>query len=139
MKPSYFTNGVKERGKTNPPQAVKFLFETLTEPEQMTCKYVDPIMAGVTKTLKVVVSLASRPYDTLGLCNCLISQIRYTVSLAMGLAQGDWNFEVPAELWTFFLDQLLEVCKVSLYKFDRFSPKATSLESQATLLALSDA
>ena len=57
----------------------------------------------------------------------------------MGLAQGDWSFEVPAEFWTFFLEQLLEVCKVSLFKFDRFPPKATSLEGQATLLALVDA
>ena len=61
------------------------------------------------------------------------------MSLAMGFAQGDWNSEIPAELWTFLLDQLLKICKVSLYKFDRFSPKATSLEGQATLLALSDA
>ena len=91
------------------------------------------------KTLRVVVSLASRPYDMLGICNCLISQIRHTVSLAMGLAQGDWSFEVPEELWTFFLEQLLEICKVSLYRFDRFPPKATSLEGQATLLALADA
>ena len=139
MKPSYFTNGKKDRGKIIPTQDAELLFETLTRPEQMTREHVDHILAGVTKTLRLIVSLASRPLDTLGLCNCLISQIRHTVSLAMGLAQGDWSFKVPEELWTFFLEQLLEVCKVSLFKFDRFPPKATSLEGQATLLALVDA
>ena len=48
MKSSYFTNGVKERGKTNPPQTAEFLFETLTKPEQMTCEYMDRIKAVVT-------------------------------------------------------------------------------------------
>ena len=98
IKPSYFTNGTKDRGKIVPTQAAEFLLDTITRPEQMTREHVDHILADVTKTLRLIVSLASRPYDTLGLCNCLISQIRHTVSLAMGLAQGDWNFEVSEEL-----------------------------------------
>ena len=57
----------------------------------MTADFINNILKDVAKTLRLLVSLAAQPYDVLGLCNCLMSQIRHTVSLAMSLAQGRWD------------------------------------------------
>ena len=149
IKPPSFTNGKKFRGKINPPtnpdkksnQIVQpeFVFETLEKWEQFTPEYINGILESVTKSLRVIVSLASTPFDTLGLHTACMSQVRHTVSTCVKLACGIWEEQIPTQLWDFFLEQLIELHKVSLYEFPRFPDKAISKNGTLELLVISDA
>ena len=57
----------------------------------------------------------------------------------MLVAQGKWKYEVAKDMWAFFLTQLLELCKMSLFRFKRFPNHANCQEGNATLLVLVDA
>ena len=61
MKPVKITNGRKVRGKISPPKGVEFLFEKFTTVDQMTPNFVNKILKDITKTLRVMVSLAGQP------------------------------------------------------------------------------
>ena len=86
----------------------------------MTPDFVNGILKDITKTLRVMVSLAGQPYDILGLSCCLMAQIRHTVSCAMICSEGMWDVELPSKLWDFFLVQFLEIAKFTTFEFERF-------------------
>ena len=108
IKPPMFTNGVKFRGKICPPTnpdkkstqntQPEFAFQTLDKWEQFTPDYINNILESVTKTLRVIVSLAATPFDTLGLHTACLSQVRHTVSTCVKLACGIWETQIPTPL-----------------------------------------
>ena len=116
-----------------------FYFETLISRDMMSTEYINHIFQESPKTLRLIVSLGSQFFDTIGIANALTAKTRHTMTQAMAVSEGNWEFQVDEQLWLFFLLQVVEPCKVSLLKFKRFPINCTSSEGGATLLVLIDA
>ena len=97
------------------------------------------VYKDVPKTLRLVVSLASQPYDILGLQASLMGQLRHTVSTGMTMTKGCWESTVSPELWEFFCTQLLQLHMTCLFKNPRVPAGAITGNNSCDLLILSDA
>ena len=86
-----------------------------------------------------VVSLGSQFFYCIDIDNALTAQMRHTMGQAMVMSKGLWEGIIDNSLWLFFLLQVIEISKVSLYRFQRFPSQGYSLEGGATLLVIVDA
>ena len=84
IKSPRFTNRAKVRDKINPPcNNAPFYFEILTTRDQINMDYINHIFKKTPKTLRLVVSLGSQFFDSIGICNALTAQMRHTMGQAM--------------------------------------------------------
>ena len=156
-----FHNGRKIRGKAvgipDPPKRNKgtrddikmdndddetkehFIIKEFTKKDYFLIENLKAVYKNTKKTLRLVVSLSSQPYDILVILAPFLAQLRHTVSIAMKQTTGLWETEVSQELWHFFCLQLLELHKCCLYEYPRIPAGATSEDKSCDLLVLSDA
>ena len=84
--------------------------------EQITSDNINRIYEDVPETLRLVVSLGSKCYDMNGVATPLVAQLRTTMSKIMQTTDG-WEGGVAPEQWNFFVKQLIELNKASLYEY----------------------
>ena len=152
------TNGIKFRGKTIPQDPKtgrkipinatqkriqeleeRFIHRELTTTEEITVASLHEIYKDSKKTLRLMVALAAKPYDVVGISAPLIAQMRKSVSTGMKETQGVWEKEIPSGLWQVFLKQLIEIDKLALYNYPRIPPLAVTNGSDVTLIVSTDA
>ena len=118
-----FHNGKKIRGKAVAPAPKKdstdnednFIIMEFKTKEDFKVENLQRIYKDVLKTLRLVVSLASQPYEFLGIQCSLLGQLRHTVSTAMKMTRGAWESTISEELWEFFCTQLIELHLTCLF------------------------
>ena len=139
LKTPLHTTGIKWRGKWIPQKARKivekgkkilvpaepFIIKAIRETGECEPEFIRNIYKNSRKTLQLVTSRAGMfTYDSLGLVQPLVSQLRKTTSQCAVYCKGNFESEVSQELWEHYLLQLSELAKAALFEYPRIPKTA---------------
>jgi hypothetical protein len=139
-----FHNGRRVRGKpvamankkNNNNKEEDFIIKEFKDKKKFTVENLQNVYKDVPKTLRFVASLASQPYDIIGLQSSLLGQPRHTVSTAMKTTKGTWESKISEELWEFVCCQLIQLHLTCQFDYPRIPNNATTANNSCDLLIL---
>ena len=119
-------------------QPPELLIEDFSQ-KDVTIENLSRVYEGVTPTLRLILSRVHGIFDVVGICTPLMGQVKDALRQATIMTKGKYDAVIDKGLFNFFLETMVEILKVSKYRYPRIPKVELITNKEIILITLTDA